>query len=119
MDETGLNTIDVTSPAVVLSAGRNFAAALSETMQFKAFERSLMRRLSRRCHRPGGHLLTGNRAQFATCILKLNAATEARRHRTGAFEGKITPLLRQRASLCVCPSRTGRTLPTSSGRYCR
>ena len=43
MDEMELNTIDVASPAVVLSAGRNFAAVVAESQQFKNYERATIR----------------------------------------------------------------------------
>jgi hypothetical protein len=38
MTEIEMNDIDVASPSVVRTAARNFAAALAETPQFKAFE---------------------------------------------------------------------------------
>jgi cell fate (sporulation/competence/biofilm development) regulator YlbF (YheA/YmcA/DUF963 family) len=40
MDRTGVNDIEVASPEVVHAAGRNFAAALAQTPQFKAFEQA-------------------------------------------------------------------------------
>lgn len=40
MDTLELNDIEIASPSVVKSAARNFAAALAETPQFKAFERA-------------------------------------------------------------------------------
>jgi cell fate (sporulation/competence/biofilm development) regulator YlbF (YheA/YmcA/DUF963 family) len=40
MNENELNDIDVASPLVVSSAARDFAAALAETPQFKAFEQA-------------------------------------------------------------------------------
>jgi len=40
MTEIEMNDIDVASPSVVRAAARNFAAALAETAQFKAFEQA-------------------------------------------------------------------------------
>ena len=40
MDVMKLNEIEVASPSVVQAAGRDFAAALAETAQFKAFEQA-------------------------------------------------------------------------------
>ncbi len=40
MDGLELNEIEVASPSVVMTAGRDFAAALAETPQFKAFEQA-------------------------------------------------------------------------------
>ena len=40
MNDVDLNDIDVASPSVVRAAARDFAAALAETPQFKAFEQS-------------------------------------------------------------------------------
>ncbi len=40
MTETEINDIDVAPPSVVHAAARNFAAALAETPQFKAFEQA-------------------------------------------------------------------------------
>jgi cell fate (sporulation/competence/biofilm development) regulator YlbF (YheA/YmcA/DUF963 family) len=40
MDEMELNEIEAASPSVVRTAARDFAAALAETPQFKAFERA-------------------------------------------------------------------------------
>ena len=43
MDTLELNELDVADPSVVRAAARNFAAALSETPQFKAFEQAAER----------------------------------------------------------------------------
>jgi cell fate (sporulation/competence/biofilm development) regulator YlbF (YheA/YmcA/DUF963 family) len=40
MNKIKLNEIDVASPSVVRAAARDFAAALAETPQFKAFEQA-------------------------------------------------------------------------------
>ena len=40
MDDIKLNDIEVASPSVVRTAARDFAAALAETPQFKAFEQA-------------------------------------------------------------------------------
>jgi cell fate (sporulation/competence/biofilm development) regulator YlbF (YheA/YmcA/DUF963 family) len=40
MNNVELNDIDVASPSVVKAAARDFAAALAETPQFRAFEQS-------------------------------------------------------------------------------
>jgi cell fate (sporulation/competence/biofilm development) regulator YlbF (YheA/YmcA/DUF963 family) len=40
MDDMMFNEIEVSSPSVVKGAARDFAAALAETLQFKAFEQA-------------------------------------------------------------------------------
>lgn len=43
MDTLELNELNIADPSVVRAAARNFAAALSETPQFKAFEQAAER----------------------------------------------------------------------------
>jgi Protein of unknown function (DUF964). len=78
MDEMEINEIEVATPSVVHAAGRDFAAALAETAQFKAFEQA---------HEALSHDVAAQQALSAyrdkadslSVLLKLNATSEAER----------------------------------------
>lgn len=78
MDEMKLNEIEVASPSVVHAAGRDFAAALAETAQFKAFEQA-HEALSQDFAAQQALTAYRDKANSLDVILKLNAATEAER----------------------------------------
>jgi cell fate (sporulation/competence/biofilm development) regulator YlbF (YheA/YmcA/DUF963 family) len=78
MDEMRLNEIEVASPAVVHAAGRDFAAVLAETAQFKAFEQA-HEALSRDDATQQVLSTYRDKADSMNVLLKLNAASEAER----------------------------------------
>jgi cell fate (sporulation/competence/biofilm development) regulator YlbF (YheA/YmcA/DUF963 family) len=78
MDVMKLNEIEVASPSVVYAAGRDFAAALAETAQFKAFEQAY-EALSHDVAAQQALTAFQDKAESLSVLLKLNAANEAER----------------------------------------
>jgi cell fate (sporulation/competence/biofilm development) regulator YlbF (YheA/YmcA/DUF963 family) len=78
MGEMELNEIEVASPAVVHAAGRDFAAALAETPEFKAFEQAYMT-LSQDAAAQKAMSAYRDKANALDVMLKLNAVSEADR----------------------------------------
>lgn len=78
MDEIGLNEIEVASLSVVHDAGRDFAAALAETAQFKAFEQA-HETLSRDVAAQQALSAYRDKADSLNVLLQLNAASENER----------------------------------------
>lgn len=78
MDEIGLNEIEVASLSVVHAAGRDFAAALAETAQFKAFEQA-HETLSRDVAAQQALSAYRDKAESLRALLMLNAVSEAER----------------------------------------
>src|SRR5512143_3483929 len=78
MDGNQLNEIEVASPAVVEAAGRDFAAALAETPQFKAFEQAY-EALSHDAAAQQSLSAYQAKAQALRALLRLNAVGEAER----------------------------------------
>ena len=78
MDEMELNEIEVASPSVVHAAGRDFAAALAETAQFKAFEQAY-EALSQDVAAQQALSAYRDKANSLEVMLKLNAVSEAER----------------------------------------
>ena len=78
MTDITTNDIDVASPSVVRTAARNFAAALAETPQFKAFEQAY-----EALNKDADALKTLSayqaKARSLRGIMMLNAASEAER----------------------------------------
>jgi cell fate (sporulation/competence/biofilm development) regulator YlbF (YheA/YmcA/DUF963 family) len=77
MDEMGLNEIEVASPSVVRAGGRDFAAALAETPQFKAFEQTY-EALSHDVAAQQALSAYRDKADSLSVLLKLNAVSEAK-----------------------------------------
>ena len=78
MAETELNEIEVASASVVHSAARDFAAALAETPEFKAFEQAYMT-LSQDAAAQKAMSAYRDKANELDVMLKLNAVSEAER----------------------------------------
>ena len=78
MNAVKLNEIEAASPAVVYTAGRDFAAALAETAQFKAFEQA-HEALSQDVTAQQTLAVYRNKVDSLSVLLKLNAASEAER----------------------------------------
>ena len=78
MNQIELNDIEVASPSVVHAAARDFAAALSETPQFKAFELAY-EALNKDTVAHGILSTYQAKAKSLHAILMLNAASEAER----------------------------------------
>lgn len=78
MNNIQLNDIEVASPSVVRAAARDFANALSETLQFKAFERAY-EALNK--DTAAHEILSAYQAKAKSlrAILMLNAASETER----------------------------------------
>ena len=78
MTDITTNDIDIASPSVVRTAARNFAAALAETPQFKAFEQAY-----EALNKDADALKTLSayqaKARSLRGIMMLNAASEAER----------------------------------------
>ena len=73
-----INEIEVASPAVVHAAGRDFAAVLAETAQFKAFEQAYTI-LSQDAAAQKAMSAYRDKANALEVMLKLNAVSEAER----------------------------------------
>ena len=78
MTDIKMNDIDVASPSVVRTAARNFAAALAETPQFKAFEQAY-EAFSNDAGARQALSVYQAKARSLRGILMLNAASEAER----------------------------------------
>jgi cell fate (sporulation/competence/biofilm development) regulator YlbF (YheA/YmcA/DUF963 family) len=78
MDEMKLNEIEVASPSVVHISARDFAAALAETAQFKAFERAY-EALSQDVSAQQALTAFREKADSLEVMLQLNAASDAER----------------------------------------
>ena len=78
MAEPELNEIEVASPSVVHTAARDFAAALAETPEFKAFEQAYMT-LSQDAAAQKAMSAYRDKANELDVMLKLNAVSEAER----------------------------------------
>lgn len=78
MDEMELNEIEVASPSVVRTAARDFAAALAETPQFKAFEQAY-ESLSHDAAAQQALSAYRTKAKSLRALLMLNAGSEAER----------------------------------------
>jgi cell fate (sporulation/competence/biofilm development) regulator YlbF (YheA/YmcA/DUF963 family) len=78
MEVMKLNEIEVASPSVVHEAGRNFAVALAETAQFKAFEQAY-EALSHDVAAQQALTAFREKADSLNVVLKLNAAGETER----------------------------------------
>ena len=78
MDEIGLNEIEVASLSVVHAAGRDFAAALAETAQFKAFEQTY-EALSHDVAAQQALSAYRGKAESLRALLMLNAVSETER----------------------------------------
>ena len=78
MDEIGLNEIEVASLSVVHAAGRDFAAALAEAAQFKAFEQTY-EALSHDVAAQQALSAYRGKAESLRALLMLNAVSETER----------------------------------------
>ena len=78
MTDIKMNDIDVASPSVVRTAARNFAAALAETPQFKAFEQAY-EAFSNDADARLALSVYQAKARSLRAIMMLNAASEAER----------------------------------------
>jgi len=78
MDEMGINEIEVASPSVVHTAARDFAAALSEEAQFKAFEQAY-EAMSHDVAAQQALSAYREKADSLDVMLKLNAVSETER----------------------------------------
>jgi cell fate (sporulation/competence/biofilm development) regulator YlbF (YheA/YmcA/DUF963 family) len=78
MNNMELDNIEVASPSVVYAAAREFAAALSETPQFKAFEKA-SETLNKDTAAHGILSAYQEKAKSLRAIPMLNAASEAER----------------------------------------
>ncbi|MCX6036516.1 MAG: YlbF family regulator [Chloroflexi bacterium] len=78
MDEIGLNEIEVASLSVVHAAERDFAAALAETAQFKAFEQTY-EALSHDTTAQQALSAYRDKVESLNVLLQLNAASENER----------------------------------------
>ncbi len=88
-----LNEMEIAPPAVVLDAGRDFAAALAETPQFMAFEQAYMA-LSHDTAAQQALSAYRDKADALRALLMLNAVDEAER----------AGLERLKNDYLVCPS---------------
>ena len=98
MDNTQLTEIEIAPPSVVRSAGRNFAAALADTPQFKAFEQA---------HEAVTHDAAAQesiaayqaKVESLRALLMLDAVSRIRARRTGAAAAGLSDM-RFCAGLC-------------------
>jgi cell fate (sporulation/competence/biofilm development) regulator YlbF (YheA/YmcA/DUF963 family) len=131
MNNMELDDIEVASPSVVHAAAREFAAALSETPQFKAFEKAY-EALNKDIAAHGILSAYQTKAKSLRAILMLNAASEAERteleqlkneymtHPTvqayAAAETELTSLCQQTAEMIS--AATGLNYAASCGASC-
>jgi cell fate (sporulation/competence/biofilm development) regulator YlbF (YheA/YmcA/DUF963 family) len=78
MEETEINEMETASPSVVHQAGRDFAVALAETPQFKAFERAY-EALTKDLEAQKALKAFREKATSLQVMLQLNAVSEAER----------------------------------------
>lgn len=78
MNYMNFNELDIASPAVVFAAARDFAAALAETPQFKAFEQAY-EALSKDAAAQKALAAYQEKFNSLRALLMLNAVSEAER----------------------------------------
>lgn len=131
MDDIKLNDIEVASPAVVRTAARDFAAALAETPQFKAFEQAY-EAFSKDAAAHQALLACQEKAKSLRALLMLNAVSEAERAELerlqndylarstvqayAAAEAELTALCQQAAG--IISAAIGLNYATSCGASC-
>lgn len=131
MNEFELNDIDVASPSVVRSAARDFATALAETPQFKAFEQAYeVLNNDTAAHQSLSAYQV--KAKSLRAVLMLNAVSETERAELeslrndymmrsmvqayAAAEAELTALCQQAASMIS--AATGLNYAASCGASC-
>ena len=131
MDDIKLNDIEVASPAVVRTAARDFAAALAETPQFKAFEQAY-EAFSQDAAANQALLAYQEKAKSLRAMLMLNAVSEAERAELerlqndyvmrptvqayAAADAELTALCQQAAG--IISAAIGLNYATSCGASC-
>jgi cell fate (sporulation/competence/biofilm development) regulator YlbF (YheA/YmcA/DUF963 family) len=131
MNNIELNDIEVASPSVVLAAARDFAAALSETPQYKAFEQTY-KALSDDVVAHQALSAYQDKAKSLRAVLMLNATSETERAELeklkndymmrpivqayAAAESELTTLCQQAAGMIS--AATGLNYAASCGASC-
>ena len=131
MNKIELNDIDVASPSVVRTAARDFAAALAETPQFKAFEKAyIIFSDDTAAHQALSTYQA--KAKSLRAVLMLNAASEVERAELerlqndyvtrpsvqayAAAEAELTAICRQAAGMIS--AATGLNYAAACGASC-
>jgi len=131
MNDMELNDIEVASPSVVLVAARDFATAMSETPQFKAFEQAY-EAFNNDVAAHQSLSAYQDKAKSLRAVLMLNAVSETERAELeslkndymtrptvqayAAAESELTALCQQAASMIS--AATGLNYAASCGASC-
>ncbi len=112
MDDMELSEMEIASLSVVHEAGRDFAAALAETPQFKAFEQAY-EALRQDAEAQKALAVFREKAESLEVMLQLNAVSEAAAGGVGTTPAKLyepsqCSVLRCRSGRIAEPLPTGR-----------